>query len=167
MTKASDFTHDERELLFILPFLVAGTSLAIVHVGVLKAMRTAISFYSIIRDTSQQFPDDECIQSIFALRGENEHSVDNELLKKHEAHTKEEALTLRNQVCEQALGILSEKAQPQEVENYKRWLLQVASECLDRAHSNGFLGLGRAKAEAEIRQALQDFRQVLHLEQDA
>lgn len=80
------------------------------------------------------------------------------------AHTKEEAIALRDRVCEQALSILSEKAQQQEVEHYKSWLLQIASEMMHKAHSNGFLGLGRARAETQIAQGLQDFRQVLHLE---
>lgn len=165
MTTASDFTHDEGELLFVTPFTVAATSLTAVHVGALKAARTAISFYSILRDTSRQFPDDECIQSIFTFKDEKDHAVNNPLLEKHEAHTKEEALALRNQMCEQALGILGEKAQQQEVENYKRWLLQIASEVMQKAHSNGFLGLGKARAEAEIAQEIEDFRRVLHLEQ--
>src|SRR5437660_2765541 len=162
MTTASDFTHDESELLFVTPFIVAGTSLTAVHVSVLKAARTAISFYSILRDTSRQFPDDECIQSIFTFADEKNHEVNNPLIEKHEAHTKEEALAMRNQLCEQAIGILSEKAQQQEVENYKRWLLQIADEVMQRAHSNGFLGLGKARAEAQISQEIEDFRRVLH-----
>lgn len=165
MTTASNFTHDESELLFITPFTVAATSLTAVHVNVLKAARTAISFYSILRDTSRQFPDDECIQSIFAFKDENDHSTNNPLIEKHDAHTKEEALALRNQLCEQAIGILSEKAQQQEVENYKHWLLQIASEVMQKAHSNGFLGLGKARAEAEIAQEIENFRLLLHLEQ--
>jgi len=164
MTKASDFTHDESELLFILPSIVAASSLVTMQVSTFKAVKAALSFSSIIRETSRQFPNDECIQSIFALKDEQEHSVENELFQKYEAHTKEEALSWRNQLCEQALGILSEKAQPQEAEDYKRWLLQIASESMQKAHSNGFLGLGRARAEAEIAHALEDFRQVLHLE---
>ena len=165
MTTASDFTHDESELLFTTPFIVAGTSLTAVHVSVLKAARTAISFYSILRDTSRQFPDDECIQSIFANKDEKDHSTNNPLLEKHETHTKEEALALRNQFCEQAISLLSEKAQQQEFENYKRWLLQIASEVMQKAHSNGFLGLGKARAEAEIAQEIENFRRVLQLGQ--
>ena len=68
-------------------------------------------------------------------------------------------------MCEQVIGILNEKCQPQEVEEYKRWLVQIASEIMYKAHSNGFLGLGKARAEADIAQALQDFTQVLQVAQ--
>lgn len=162
MTKATDFTPDEGELLFEVPFVVAGTSLAAIHVSALKAVKTAFSIYLIVRDTSRQFPESECIQTIFALKEEN-HERQNALIKKHEVNSKEEAIIIRNQMCEQALGILKEKSQPQEVEDYKRWLLQIASEVMRQAHSTGFLGLGKAHAEAEMAQALQDFTDVLQL----
>lgn len=164
MTTTSDFTPDENELLYDLPFIVAGTSLAAVHVSAFKAVKTAISFYVIVRDTSKQFPDDECIQSIFAHKNEDQ-AEQKQRVDPQSANGKEEAIRLRNQFCEQTLGTLSTKARPQEVENYKRWLFLVAEEVMQKAHSNGFLGLGRGRAEEEIAQALQDFRQVLQIEQ--
>ena len=35
MTRATDFTQDEGELLFDVPFIVAGTSLAVIQVSAL------------------------------------------------------------------------------------------------------------------------------------
>ena len=164
MTRATDFTQDEGELLFDIPFIVAGTSLAVIQVSALKAVKTAISLYLIVSNTSKQFPESELISTIFALKGEK-HSGHNELIEKHESSSKEDAIVIRNQMCEQVIGILNEKCQPQEVEEYKRWLLQIASEVMYKAHSNGFLGLGKARAEADIAQALQDFTQVLQIAQ--
>lgn len=164
MTSITDFTHDEGELLFAVPFVVAGTSLALIRVNAFKAAKTALSLYLIVRDTSRQFPESECIQTLFALKGEN-HQGSNELIEKHEGSSKEDAIVIRNQMCEQAIGILSEKAQPQEVETYKRWLLLIASEVMHKARTTGFLGRGKAHAEAEITQALQDFTAMLHLAQ--
>ncbi|HZO73545.1 MAG TPA: hypothetical protein VFB60_15195 [Ktedonobacteraceae bacterium] len=164
MTRATDFTPDESELLFDVPFVVAGTSLAVIQVSALKAVKTSLSFYLIVRDTSRQFPESELISTIFALKGEN-HGRHNVLIERHEGSSKEDAIAVRNQMCEQAIGILNEKCQPQEVEEYKRWLLQVASEVMHKAHATGFLGLGKARAEADIAQALQDFAQVLQVAQ--
>ena len=59
MTKATDFTPDEGELLHDVPFVVAGTSLAAIHVSALKAAKTALSTYLIVRDTSRQFPESQ------------------------------------------------------------------------------------------------------------
>lgn len=164
MTQATDFAPEEAELLGTLPYVVAGTSLATVHVSAMRAVKTAFSLYFIVRDTSRQFPENECIQTIFAFHGEK-HEKHNELLERYEGHGKEAALQARNGMCEQALSILNEKCQPQETEEYKRWLWQIASEVMQKAHSHGFLGLGKKQAEAEIAQALQDFAFVLQLPQ--
>lgn len=163
MTKATDFAPEEAEFLYDLPFIVAGTSLAVIHVSTLKAVKTAISFYFIVRDTSEQFPDNECIQTIFAHKDSQQGH--NELVEKRQANSRDAAVSLRNEMCEQALGILNGKCSAQETEEYKRWLLNVASEVMHKAHSHGFLGLGKERAEAEIAQALQDFSLVLQLSQ--
>jgi hypothetical protein len=160
MTRVTDFPPDEGELLLAVPFVVAATSLAVIHAGALKAAKTALSFYQIVRDTSLQFPESECIQTIFALKDEH-HVEQNQLIEKHEGGGEKMAIALRNQMCEQAIGILNEKGQTQDVEDYKRWLLQIASEVMYKAHSAGFLGLRKASAEAEIAQALKDFSAVL------
>ncbi|MEO7022376.1 MAG: hypothetical protein ABI234_19665 [Ktedonobacteraceae bacterium] len=164
MTKATDFTPEEAEFLFALPFVVAGTSLVVVHGSALKVVSTALSLYMIVRDTSRQFPDNECIQTLFALKG-GDHQGHNDLFEKYQGHGKEDAIRVRNQMCEQAIGILNEKSQPQEAEEYKRWLLQIASEVMHKVQSNGFLGLSKARAEAEIAQALQDCALALKLPQ--
>lgn len=165
MTSVTDFTHDEGELLCDVPFVVAATSLAAIHVSALKAAKTALSLYLIVRDSSRQFPESECIQTIVAFKEEN-HQGQNALIEKHEGSSKEDAIAIRNQMCEQAIGLLNEKAQPQEVAAYKLWLVQIASEVMHKAHSTGFLGLGKAHAEAEMAQALQDFTAVLHFAQE-
>ncbi len=160
MTRVTDFTQDEGDLLLSVPFVVAGTSLAVIQVSALKVVKTALSLYLIVRDTSNQFPESELIQTIFAHKEEHQ-SGHNELIEKHAGNNKEAAIAVRNQMCEQAIGILNEKCQLQEVEAYKSWLLQIAGEVMHKAHSNGFLGMGKARAEADIAQALQDFTAVL------
>jgi hypothetical protein len=162
MAKATDFTQAEWELLSSLPFVVAGTSLAVIHTNAPKAIRAALSIYPIVRDTSKHFPENECIQEIMGGTGEKsgEHY---EFYTGHEGDGKEAAIATRNEKCEQAIAILDQKCQPQESEEYRCWLLQIASETMHKAQSAGFLGLGKARAEAEVAQALQDFTQVLGL----
>lgn len=164
MTKATDFTSEEADLLFTLPFIVAGTSLAVIHGSAIKVIKTAFSLYLIVRDTSQHFPENECIQTVFALKGSN-HDSNHELLEKYQGNDKEAALNVRNGISEQVIGILNEKCPVQEVEEYKRWLLQIASEVMHKAQSNGFLGFGKGRADAEVAQELQNFALVLQLSQ--
>lgn len=162
MSTAANFTAQEWEIICALPFVVAGTALAEAHPGALKAIKTGLSIYPVVRDTSKQFPTNECIQAIMSGHGEA-HMGNNELIQKHQGSGTEVALTLRNEMCEKANGILSEKSQPEEAAEYKRWLFQIASETMRKAHSYGFLGLGKKQAEAEIAQALQAFAQVLQI----
>lgn len=162
MATATDFTPAEWELLSSLPFVVAGTSLAVIHTNAPKAIKAALSIYPIVRDTSKHFPENECIQAIMDGTGEKsgEH---HEFYAEHEGSGKEAAIAMRNEMCEQAIAILDQKSQPQESQEYRRWLLQIASETMHKAQSAGFLGLGKGRAEAETSQAIQDFTQVLHL----
>ncbi|QBD76209.1 hypothetical protein EPA93_09370 [Ktedonosporobacter rubrisoli] len=162
MTRITDFTVEEREILAAAPLVVAGTSLAVIQTNAFKVLKTALSLYKIVHDTSKQFPENEYIQSIFTSKEEN-HEKHNELIEKHGGNSKEEAINIRNQICARAIGLLNEKSQPQEVTEYKRWLLQIATEVMDKARSDGFLGLGKAHAEAEVAQAHQDFAAVLQL----
>jgi hypothetical protein len=161
MSTAADFTAQEWDLLCALPFVVAGTSLVEVHPSALKAIKAGLSIYPIVRDTSKQFPANECIQAIMTSHSE-QHVGNNELIQKHEGSGNEAAIALRNEMCEKANSILGEKSQPEETAEYKRWLLQIATETMHKAQSNGFLGLGKGRAEAEVAQALQAFKQVLH-----
>jgi hypothetical protein len=164
MTKATDFAPEEAELLFELPFVVAGTSLAVVHGSAIKIVKTALSLYLIVRDTSKHFPDNECIQTTFGLKATN-HEGNHELIEEHQANGREAAIAIRNAMAERVSGILNEKCPAQEAEEYKRWLWQIASEVMHKAQSNGFLGFGKDRAEAEVAQELQNFAHVLQLPQ--
>lgn len=162
MAKATDFTLAEWELLSSLPFVVAGTSLAVIHTNAPKAIKTALSIYPIVRDTGKHFPENECIQAI--LSGADAKSGEHhEFHAEHEGSGKEAAIAMRNEMCGQAIAILSQKSQPQESEEYRRWLLQIADEIMRRGESDGFLGLGKGRAKAEVAQAHQDFTQILGL----
>ncbi|HEY1354100.1 MAG TPA: hypothetical protein VGF67_31195 [Ktedonobacteraceae bacterium] len=162
MAKATDFTPEEWELLCGLPFIVAGTSLAVIHASALKAMKTALSIYAIVRDTSEQFPDNECIQQIFVTRHES-HLENNQMIEQHQGSGKEAVIALRNDMIEQVGKILNQKSQPQECKEYKQWLLQIAREVMQKAESHGFLGLDRGRAKIEVARAVQDFAQVLQI----
>lgn len=159
MSTSADFATQEWDLLCGLPFVVAGIALAEAHPGAIKAVKTGLSIYPIVRDISKQFPANECIQAIMVSHGENHIEVN----EQHEGDGLEAAIALRNEMCEKANGILGEKSQPEEAAEYKRWLFQIASETMHKAHSYGFLGLGKKQAEAEIAQALQALAQVLQI----
>ena len=97
MVNRTDFTPEEWKLICDLPFVVAGTSLAIIHSSVFKAMKTAISIYAIVFDTSKRFPDNECIQKIFVSSDKSPQDHDQHI-EKHQSYGKEAAVALRNDI---------------------------------------------------------------------
>jgi hypothetical protein len=162
MATSTNFTPEEWKVLRVLPFVVAGTSLTIIHPNALKALKTALSIYPIVLDTSTKFPENECIQAIFSNKGE-EGEEHNKIIETHGGKNKDEAIALRNDLSEQAITILNQKSPPQESEEYRRWLLLIAATTMHKGQSNGFLGRGKDRAEAEIEEALQDFSRLLHI----
>lgn len=65
-----------------------------------------------------------------------------ERLKSHEVKSKEQLRDLALQDAATAAGILNAKAQAQEAEQYKNWILDIAEEVSKSAKEGGFLGFG-------------------------
>ncbi|GCE24256.1 hypothetical protein KDK_80560 [Dictyobacter kobayashii] len=162
MVKAIDFTPQEWETLRSLPFVVAGTSLAVIHISAFKAVKAALSINSIVHDTSTQFPDNELIQDIIGGR-HVDHPEHDKLVEENQSGGKEAAIALRNSMSEQAINILNQKNQPHVSQQYKQWLLLISREVMHKAEAHGFLGLGKDKSESEVSAALQDYSRVLQL----
>ena len=80
---------------------------------------------------------DEVMQDSREMRG-----IVTERLKSHEVRSKEQLRDLALQDAANVAGILNAKAQPQEAEQYKNWILDIAEEVSKAAKEGGFLGFG-------------------------
>ncbi len=130
----------------------------------------SVGFNEVSR-TSKLFPENECIQEIMTTLRTSYQSPEYAYLKWDHKKTfdgqplrgKASAIPERNKMSERAIHILCQKSQPQEFNEYKQWLLLIASGVMEKVKSYGFLGLRKNTAEAEFAQAIHDFAQVLQL----
>jgi hypothetical protein len=172
MVTATDFTPQEWELLCKAPLMVASTSMMIGPVSMLKAMTHAFTLILILHDTSKHFPENRCIQEIIVTLRKpkddaqrmgwddrpNKHTIDGQPLRGKEA-----AVLERNAWSDKAISILRQKSHPQELNEYKQWLLLIASQVMEKVKSYGFLGLRKDTAELELSQAIHNFALVLQV----
>ncbi len=61
----------------------------------------------------------------------------------------------------EAVGILSEKAAPEDVEAYRRFVLAVAQAAAEAHKEGGFVGIGGKQVSAQEQAALDEIRSVL------
>ncbi len=172
MVQSTDFTPEEWKLVYNAPIYVATFSSMIGPISILKSMTVAFTLILIINDTSKQFPENTCIQEIIATMRKSKYDAERTSL--HERNYKqtldgqplrgkESAIPERNEWSERAINILSQKSQPQELKEYKQWLLLIARGVMEKVRSHGFLGLRKKKTELELAQVIQDFAQVLQI----
>lgn len=149
MSFETRFTTDEQAVLTSLPNLIgsAMTFAAGSGLGTVKEMiATSRSFLG-----GKEFTGNEIIAGILpnvqsmseAMDDSREmRTVVTDRLKSHEVKSKEQLRDLALQDAATAAGILNSKAQPQEAEQYKNWVLDIAEEVSKSAKEGGFLGFG-------------------------
>ena len=174
MPVPKNFTPEEWEIVYNAPIFVATYSTMIGPARMFQRNkgRLLTTLVLILNRTSLYFPENACIQEIIALLWTPKHGAKytrlharnyKQTLDGHLLRGTESALPERNAWSTRALTILSQKSQPQELKEYKQWLLLIASQVMEEVKSYGFLGLRKAAADLELAQAIHDFAQVLQL----
>jgi hypothetical protein len=69
--------------------------------------------------------------------------------------------TVSDQRLREALRILAEKATPEEVEEYKRFVVEVAEAAAKAHKEGGFIGIGGKEISPEEQAALDDIQRIL------
>lgn len=149
MSFETRFTPEEQAILTSLPNLI-GSAMTFAEgsgLGTVKEMiATSRSFLG-----GKEFTGNEIIAGILpnvqsvneAMQDSREmRTVVTDRLKSHEVKSKEQLRDLALQDAAEAATILSAKAQPEEAEQYKNWVLDIAEEVSKSAKEGGFLGFG-------------------------
>lgn len=72
-----------------------------------------------------------------------------------------EIATVSTEQLREALRVLTEKGSPENVEEYKRFVLAVAQAAAEAHKEGGFIGIGGEQVSEEEQQALDEIRRVL------
>jgi hypothetical protein len=142
VTNQADYTPDEWSLLSGLPLKVA-IAAAIVEGGEgLDGNLEMLAAMKEIASAEDRFARNGLIQAILAeLKQEPGEEQDREIeIGGGAAWTAEIDGTLAQ--CRDASSLVTAKAPPEEADDYRRWLLNIAGQAVAATKSGGFLGFG-------------------------
>jgi hypothetical protein len=148
LTGKADFTDEEWETVLKGP---PSAGMIVIRAQRGGTVRESFSMAKAYAEARQQHGDSELLDEIAATKPEIDHT---------RYHSAEELRDAGLQHLREAVGLLDEKARPEEVDEYKRFVLALANRVAE-ARKEGFLGLSGERvseaeqaAVAEIAQAL-------------
>jgi hypothetical protein len=147
MTKKADFNADEWAKVVEGPLLAGMQVIASDRGG---TIRESVAMSKVYAEARQQQGGSELLDELVA----SPPALDPARAQAAQQHTAIEGLR-------EALGVLEEKAAPEEVEAYKAFVRHVA-ETAARAHKEGgFLGIGGKEVSPDEQKALDEIEEVL------
>ncbi len=151
MTAKSDFTDEEWKLVLQGP---TSAGLLVIASDPGGSVRESFSMAKAYAEARQEHGDSELLDTIVSTKPE----VDRTRPRSPE-ELKERGL----QHLLDAVATLEQKATPEEVEQYKRFILTLA-ERVAEARKEGFLGLSGERVSPEEREALEQIAEALGIE---
>jgi hypothetical protein len=154
MTGKSDFTEDEWKLV-----LQGPTSAGLLVIGSDRggSIRETFSMAKAYGEARQEHGDSELLDTIVSAKP----AVD-----KTRARSPEELKERGLQHLRDAVALVEQKATPEELEQYKRFIVSLA-ERVAEARKEGFLGLSGERVSGDERRALEEIAAALGTEAPA
>jgi hypothetical protein len=151
MTTKADFTDDEWKLVLQGP---TSAGLLVVASDRGGSVRESFSMAKAYAEARQDHGDSELLDTIVATKPE---------VDKTRPHSPEELKERGLQHLRDAVALLEQKATPEEVEEYKRFIVTLA-ERVAEARKEGFLGLSGDRVSPDERAALEQIAEALGTE---
>jgi hypothetical protein len=155
MTKKGDFNADEWTLVLEGP-PTAGMIVITAQKG--GTIRESISMAKAYREAREQFAGTELLDDILAAKPE---------LDPNRYRSPQELHDQGYQRIRDALALLEQKATPDEVDPYKRFVLAVAERAAKAHKEGGFLGVGGEEVSENERAALDELATTLGIERSS
>jgi hypothetical protein len=159
MTTKADFTEEEWTRLKRAPF-VAGMAISFADPGgPIEALKETAATLRTVLEAAQSGGHGELVDAVAREVAEEANDRKNPL-----AGFKPEASRAREQIVEELEAvnrIVSEKASPEEAEQFREWLLTAAQRAADSAKEGGFLGFRAERVSEGEQQMLAKLREVL------
>jgi len=152
MTKKADFNAEEWSLVLQGP-PTAGMMVITAHKG--GTLRESISLGKVYAEARKRQGEDELLDEI--VRDQPEFDQEG-------FHSVEELRTKGAERLREAVGLLEQKATPEEVEDYKRFALELADTAARSHKEGGFLGIGGTEVSDSESAALDEIAATLGIE---
>jgi hypothetical protein len=150
MTSKADFNAEEWTTVVEGPVL---SGLRVVAAGRGGTIRESLALAKVYAAARQNQGDSEFLDALVA----SPPSVDAQQLKAGGGDVQ----SLSGERLREALRILGEKATPEEVEEYKRFVMEVAEAAAKAHKEGGFIGIGGKEVSAEEQAALDEIQGLL------
>ncbi len=148
MTGKADFTDEEWEQILQAP-PTAGLIVITAQRG--GSFRESFSMAKAYSEARRQHGDSELLDTIASTKPEVDHT---------RYHSPEELKEHGLQHLRDAVALLEQKATPEEVDEYKRFVINLAQRVAE-AHKEGFLGLSGERVSDAEREAIEEIAQAL------
>lgn len=159
MATTASFTPEELALLRdVIP--LAGFAVAVAgNSGIIGTFKEATATVGALKDAAKEYPQNELIQALLTDLQQHQPrmphydplEVDIQVKIKNEALEK----------CRQALTLLSQKATPQEVRDFKDWLVATSERVANAAKEGSFLGFGGQRVSGGEAAVLKELQEIL------
>jgi len=159
MSTVANFTPDELNLLReIIP--LTGFAVAVAgNSGIIGTFKEAAATAKGIGEAAAKYPQNELIQSLL-----KDFSQNRPIMPKYnplEAGIQEKIKTDALEKTRQVIALLTQKATPQEVTEFKQWIMAVSESVANAAKEGAFLGIGGERVSAAEKAVLNDLQGVL------
>ncbi len=159
MSNVTNFTAEElnqiREIIPLTGFAVAVAG----NSGIIGTFKEAAATARGLGEAAAKYPQNELIQSLLKDFGQNRPTMPK--YNPLEANIQQKIKTDALEKIRQVIAVLSQKATPQEVSEFKQWIMAVSESVANAAKEGGFLGIGGERVSAAEKAVLADLQGVL------
>lgn len=150
MTSKINYTPDEWKVLSDAPLAVGGAVAAASPGGIAGAVKEGAALVDAMKRATQHHPHNQLIQEV-APKGMSREQIDMRT-KVARAMMQQTALLMDDGVltCQKVAMILQSKADPQEADEFKRWLLEVGEDVANAAREESNMRTNITPQETQI-----------------
>lgn len=166
MSKKSDYTPEEWELLLEVPPLVGTAVMVAGRSGIGGSMKESFAVASGVLAAREGFESNELVQSLIDARieGKERSSVEQVSGNPYLGKPPTEIRDIVVEKCQQVSALLTEKASDgPEATGFKQWAVDVGEKVANAAKEGGFLGIGGERVSEEETIVLSAVRKALNI----
>jgi hypothetical protein len=165
MTSRTNYAADEWKMLSDAPLVVGGAVAAAVPSGVVGTIKEGMAIINGMMHAAQRHPNNQLIQEIVP-KGVSREQIDlwvKVVRTMMQQSDSEHLKTAGVEMCQKVAMILYSKADPQEADEFKRWLLEIGENVANAANENRNVGVSVSPQEAEILSLMASALGVTHI----
>lgn len=165
MTSKSNYTADEWKVLSDAPLVVGGAVAVAAPSGVVGTIKEGMAIINSMTHAAQHHPNNRLIQEVVP-KGVSREQIDlwvNVVRTMMQQSKPERMKAAAIETSQKVAMILYSKADPQEADEFKRWLLEMGENVASAANEGRNVGVNVSPQEAELLSQIASALGVMHI----